>query len=262
MKNYLPKLTEKEIKYGFFYFHKDEAQPRKIIEVSEYQGETALGINCTQLSEYDAPQYKTVKEKNRVLQEWCDFLKENPTMFEELLFYSRVPQQLFDAICEQKKLKKLYIKWGVYPDISKIENLQELKYLHIGSGAGVESIQSIATLKKLIALSVENFQKISDYSSFSKLKNLECLYIQGDGLSPKYIHVDSLDFLKDMKQLRFFYFLTAILKSKDMTPVLSLTNIENLTLSIKKETKEIYEQLRTLPKLKFGLIVEKPELYR
>ena len=44
-------LTEKQIKYGFDYYHKDETQLKSVVEVSEYDGEDKLMINCTQLDE-------------------------------------------------------------------------------------------------------------------------------------------------------------------------------------------------------------------
>lgn len=74
-------LTQKEIKYGFDYYHVGEPQPKTIIEVSEYNGETSLGINCTQLGDSFTPQYKTPKEKKRVLNDCCTFLAANPTLF-------------------------------------------------------------------------------------------------------------------------------------------------------------------------------------
>lgn len=255
-------LNEKQIKYGFDYFHRDEPENKCIVGVSEYTGEKALTINCTQLGDSFTPEYKTAKEKNRVVQEWCDFLQKNTTAFTELTFSTRMPQKLFDAVCAQKNLKKLHIKWGVYPDISKIANLTNLEYLHLGSGASVESIEPIAKLKNLVALSIENFQKINDYSPLTNLKNLESLSIEGDCFAPKNIHVNSFDFLNDMKQLRYFNFLAGILKSKDYTPVLSLENIEHLTLRPTKELKNLYNEIIKLPKLKYGLLVNKPELYK
>lgn len=258
----MPILNEKQIKYGFDYFHKDEPSLKSLVEVSQYNGETALTINCTQLDDDFTPQYKTPKEKKHVLHEWCDFLSSNTTAFTELQFGTRMPQELFDAVCAQQNLRKLYIKWGRYPDISKIANLSNLEYLHIGSGASVQSIEPISHLKNLVALSVENFQKIDDYALFAKLKKLESLSIEGDGLGgPQYIHVKSLDFLHDMNQLRFFRFLTARLKSKDYTPVLGLENIEHLTLGACKEVKTLYSDMLKLPKLKYGLLIDMPELY-
>ena len=44
-------LTEKQVKYGFDYYHKDDARPKSVVEVSEYNGEDKLIINCTQLDE-------------------------------------------------------------------------------------------------------------------------------------------------------------------------------------------------------------------
>ena len=250
-------LTEKQIKYGFDYYHKDDARPKSVVEVSEYDGEDKLIINCTQLEEsYSA------KAKKRIWMEWCDFLVNNPDTFTELMFCTRMSQDLFDAVCAQRRLKRLHIKWGVYPDISKIANLTNLEYLHLGSGASVESIEPIAKLKNLVALSIENFQKINDYSPLTNLKNLESLSIEGDCFAPKNIHVNSFDFLNDMRQLRYFNFLAGILKSKDYTPVLSLENIEHLTLRPTKELKNLYNEIIKLPKLKYGLLVNKPELYK
>lgn len=257
----MPVLNEKQIKYGFDYYHKDEPHLKSIVEVSGYNGENALAINCTQLGDSFTPQYKTAKEKKRILQEWCGFLSSNTTAFTELSFGTKMPQELFDAVCSQQNLRKLYIKWGAYSDISKIANLSKLEYLHIGSGASVQSIEPLTHLKKLVALSLENFQKLDDYSLLASLQKLESLSVEGDGLGPQYINVKSLDFLYDMRQLRFFRFLTVRLNSKDYTPVLKLENIEHLTLRPCKEVKVLYTDITRLSKLKYGLLIDRPELY-
>ncbi|MCC9062799.1 hypothetical protein [Flavobacterium piscisymbiosum] len=142
----------------------------------------------------------------------------------------------------------------MYKDLSQIENLQKLELLSIGSGAGVTSILPISKLTSLIGLSVENFQKISDYSVLSRLKNLEILSILGDGMAPKYIKIDSLGFLEEMGQLRLFRLLTARLQSKDYKPLLKLEKIEHLSIGKSKEiTALLYEQFLELPELKWGL---------
>lgn len=252
-------LSEKQIELGYLY---GGSKAKSVVELSEYNGEKELTINCTQLGDSFTPQYKTQKEKKRVLQEWCDFLANNPTAFTKLSFGTRMPQELFDAVCCQTNLKELFIKWGVYPDISAVSRLSELEYLHIGSGAGVQSIEPLCSLTNLVVLSVENFQKIEDYSGLKQLTRLEMLYIAGDGMAPKYIHIKDLDFLKEMPQLRLFSLLTARLRSKDVSPVLSLVNVENLTLmSSSKEVKALYPEIIKLPKLKYGLLKTKPELY-
>src|SRR6478752_3371756 len=98
------KLNERQIEYGFNHYFEDESKDIKsVIEVSEYKGETKLIINCTQLGDSFTPQYKTQKDKKRVESEWCEFLKENPTAFTELHFGTRLTQNLFDAVCNQKQ---------------------------------------------------------------------------------------------------------------------------------------------------------------
>lgn len=251
------KLNDKQIEYGFNYYFKEENDKIKsVVELSEYNGEEKLTINCTQLDDSFTPQ-----DKKRVVLEWCDFLQENPTAFTELHFCSRMPQELFDAVCNQKRLKQLDIKWGAYKDISAIEKLTNIELLHIGSGAGVESIKPLSKLKNIIALSVENFQKITNYDDLSQLTTLESLSIEGNGLGPQYIKIDNIDFVSKLPQLRFFRLLTERLQSKDYTPILELKNLEHLTLSSNREVSKLYNELIKLPKLKWGLLKNRPELY-
>lgn len=132
----------------------------------------------------------------------------------------------------------------------------------IYKGVGYYKLVKGAELKNLVMLSVENFQKINDYSALVALDNLEMLTISGDVWSPKYIHIDSLDFLCEMKQLRSFSLEVARVKSKDYTPILELENIEYLTIESCKEVKAIYDQVMKLPKLKYGLLIEHPEFYQ
>lgn len=159
-------------------------------------------------------------------------------------------------------MKRLYIKWGSYSDITNIVKLKKLECLYIGSGASVKAIHPLTSLTNLISLSLSNFQKITDYSCLSSLKKLESLTIVGDGFSPRFIKVDSLDFLKEMTQLRFFECLTVRLQDKDYIPVLQLQNLEHLTLSSRKEVKKLYDELVSLPRLKYGLLKEHPDMYK
>lgn len=261
-KNDTMKLIDRQIEYGFNYYFKEENDKIKsVVEVAEYNGEEKLTINCTQLGDSFTPQYKTQKDKKRVVLEWCEFLHQNPMAFTELHFCTRMPQVLFDAVCSQKQLKQLDIKWGAYKDISAIENLTNIELLHIGSGASVESLKPLSKLKNIVALSVENFQRISNYDDFSQLITLESLSIVGDGMGPQYIKIDNIDFVSKLPQLRFFKLLTERLKNKDYTPILELKNLEHLSLSSNREVSKLYNELIQLPKLKWGLLKNRPELY-
>lgn len=253
------RLTDEQIQYGFYYYFLDRKDDlARVTEVSEYAGGEELIINCTQLG---GMAYKSPKEKKRVLTEWCEFLVKNPRVFKVLKFGTRMPQELFDAVCHQQNLRHLEIKWGVYKDLSAIQNLKNLNLLYIGSGAGVESVRPIGKLPKLIGLYVENFQKIRDYADLAQLSRLESLTICGDLMGPQYIKVDSVDFLRQMPQLRHLQLLTMRLQTHDYSPILNLQQLEHLSLPPREDVKRIYDNLRRLPKLKWGLLKAKPELF-
>ncbi len=251
-------LTEEQIQYGFYwYFPERKNAIASVTEVSEYAGEEEIIINCTQLG----PAYKSAKDKKRVLTEWCEFFVDKPDAFTVLKFGTRMPQELFDAVCHQKRLRHLEVKWGAYKDLTAIQNLKELNLLYMGSGAGVECVRPIAKLPNLIGLYVENFQKITDYSDLAQLGRLESLTICGDGMGPQYITVDSINFLGEMTQLRYLKLLTMRLRSSDYGPVLNLRDLEHLSLRPHKDVKKLYDELCRLPKLKWGLLKAEPELF-
>ena len=236
--------------------------PETITQVSQYKGQKSLVINCTQLGDSFTPQYKTAKQKRAVLDEWCDFLRSEQDAFDELNFCTKMPQELFDAVCCQRNLKSLHIKWGSYESLDALADLSSLKCLFIGSGASVKSIAPIAKLVALESLAVENFQKISNYSEFSNLQNLKSLEISGDGLSPKFIHIDSLEFLHQMPGLTSLVILTARLKSKDYSPILSLKSLSHLSLPPQHALFGLFDELNALPNLRTGLLKERAEIYK
>ena len=236
--------------------------PETITQVSQYKWQKSLVINCTQLGDSFAPQYKTAKQKRAVLDEWCYFLRSEQEAFDELSFCTKMPQELFDAVCCQRNLKSLHIKWGSYESLDALANISSLKSLFIGSGASVKSIAPIAKLAVLESLAVENFQKISDYSVLSNLQNLKSLEISGDGLSPKFIRIESLEFLRQMPELTSLVILVARLKSKDYLPVLSLKSLTHLSLPPQHALFGLFDELSALPNLKTGLLKERAEIYK
>lgn len=229
---------------SFRYEREDAPKRKNVVRVSDYGGERGLCIQCTQLD------YGSTREKKGILAEWIDLLTRNPTLFSELHFLSRVPQALFDAVCRQRELRCLDIKWGVYPDLSALENLKNLECLHLGSGRSVRGIEAIAKLGNLRALSVENFQNIHDYSPLQALRGLVSLDMSGDLFAPRNIVIRDLDFLKGMPQLQRFALYAAVVKSGDYSPLLSLRNAETIVISPPKRLREkVCRMLGSLPKL-------------
>jgi len=129
-------------------------------------------------------------------------LQANPKTFKGLHFSSHTPQRLFDAACCQGDLEELRFKWGNYKDLSALENLHSLKFLLIGSGAGVQDIASICNIKSLVVLSIENFKRVEDYSPLIALEDLEQLEIHSNIMGR--IAIKDLEFLREMPSLRSF----------------------------------------------------------
>lgn len=252
----MPVLTEKQIQYGYFYPHSNEFDLPWVTELREWQGQSRLTIQCTQLSD------KSYSAQKRIVTEWCNFLRENPHSFTTLHLGTRASQEMFDAVCFQENLEELYFKWAGYTDISSLRNLHHLKFLHIGSGASIQDIQVLGEMESLIVLSIENFQKIEDYSVLGKLQHLEQLNLSGDWLSPHYIHVSDLEFLREIPDLLHLNMDAVRLLSHDFSPVKHLKNLRYLTLSSYRGCKKDIMDIRaSLPHLQYGLVAERPDLY-
>jgi hypothetical protein len=192
--------------------------------VSELDGSRTAQLGCTQLPN------ATVKEARKIREDWVSYLRDNPTAFENLWFVSRVPQDLFDAICCQTDLEFLYLKWGAYKDLSALRNLKKLKFLRIGTGASVQDISALGDMPSLQVLSLENFQKISDYSVLGKLTGLLELEVGGKQFAETYIPVDDLEFLRTMKSLRALTLINLRLASHSYLPICDLVSLERLAL--------------------------------
>ena len=76
----------------------------------------------------------------------------------------------------------------------------------MGPEGSVSSLEPISRLVNLVALSIEKLSKIDDYAPLANLRHLESLALEGDFAAPKILKVQSLEFLRHMKQLRFFSF--------------------------------------------------------
>lgn len=132
---------------------------------------------------------------------------------------------MFDAACCQENLEELRFKWGAYTDLTALESLKRLKYLYIGSGAGVRDITSLRNLKNLIVLFVENFKRIEDYSLITALEKLEQLVISGPTLANT--PIKDLEFLYEMRSLVSIWIPNTTIRIKYTSE-----QLENLRISL------------------------------
>ena len=189
-------------------------------EAADYAGGDSARIVATQLGFHEVngvQKLYTDNEKRKIVKGWCNFLASNRTAFRRLYFRSRVPQELFDAACQQMNLETLHVKWGPYRDLSALRNLKKLRVLYIGTGASVTSIEPLGDLDTLRALQIENFQKIENYAALGRLSNLQMLEIFPATLQT--IHISNLDFLKSLTSLRSVW-IPAVIRDGSTPPEL------------------------------------------
>ena len=230
-------LTDEQIKISYFSPVAGFPRGKTIHKLEEYNGEDKIGISCTQIEALEwstTGKLLTKKEQKRILNEWIDFLRTNTKALKALHFRTHTPQALFDAACCQENLEELFFTWGNYKDLSGLEKLPFLKFLRIGSGAGVQDISPLCRMKSLVVLHVENFKRVEDYSSFADLKNLEQLNI----LSAMYqrVPIKDLEFLRKMPHLLSFSAGDVTLKKKyskeELTNLFNdLANLRNMFIN-------------------------------
>ena len=209
--------------------------PKTIQTVEKYNGEKSVSLGCTQLDEEEFPKQS---QRKKILNDWINFFQNNPNAVENLHFTTRMNQQLFDAICCQKNLTELHIKWGAYPDLSNIANLQKLECLVLCAGASTKDISPLGKLTKLEALHLSTVGA-HDYSALGNLHSLKQLGIHS-GMD-NYIKVNDLNFLYELKELKNFHTTGFRLIDRDYSPVLSLKNLEFLSVNMPAYDDKIWK---------------------
>ncbi|MEK6238683.1 MAG: leucine-rich repeat domain-containing protein [Planctomycetales bacterium] len=214
-----------------------------ITEVAEYRRTKNLVLNCTQLS-------GPASRQRRIVDEWIEFLRR-PSPIRTLLVVTRCPERLFEALCNQHPLTALGIKWGPIQDLSPISQLKELERLDLGS-CSIEDLSPLSALTKLEHLSLENLDRLSDYSALGKLKKLLYLRIEGAVFMPKKVWIDDLQFLRSLRNLRGLSIAAA--RFRDPGWAASFEGLDHLEyLDLPRTDEEDREQLlKSLPNLRHG----------
>lgn len=208
------------------YWHPlSNASPDAINEVSQYSNEADLSLVCTQLSYTHTP-----REQRRIVDEWCDFFV-SPRKVRRLWIHSRLPQRLFDCICHQSTLECFYIKWASLDSLQGVARLKALTHLGLGSPGPLSSLESLGQLQAIKDLSLSSCFKATDYSFLKKLRNLETLTIQGDGVaSMKKACVDSLQPLSSLSNLKWLSLIHVSVLDDSYASISALQSLQHLDL--------------------------------
>jgi Leucine-rich repeat (LRR) protein len=218
------------LKYGFWNLFELE-KVKTCTRVEEYKGEENLALTITQLADK--------KEQTKIVKDWCQLLQTQQLPAKKIWVRTRISQPIFDAICFQKNLEGLWIKWGVYPDISNIAKLKNLEYLHLGGGTSITDISAIATLKKLKSFEADNLVGIHDYSLLTSLKNIVDLLIEGDAYSSmKPATLTSLKFLESMPQIQRLSLAMTKVEDRSYLPILKIKSLKYLELPNNRDVQK------------------------
>lgn len=217
------------------------------MERSQYRRQRYVWLACTQLG----PPYKASDQK-RIIQEWCAFFHETP-LIRELALRSRVPVELFEAVCHHHLLTRLHVKWGPAVDLSPLQRLRQLEGLSLGT-TSVEDISPIAELPKLTFLQLDNLKHVRDFGALANACRLEFLEIEGYWQGPRKVHVKDLAFARGLQNLRALRMGYVIVDRFDISPLLKLRKLEYLDLpAIAQSDRD--RLLAALPKLRYGNVV-------
>jgi hypothetical protein len=238
-------MTEEIIKNGFWCVpENNHIKYKSVTEIKYYKPTKKLQLHITQLDS------KTALQQKKLIESWCEFL---PTI-DDLDFIwlpSRVNQQIFDAICQIKSLKGLWIKWSGIKNIDRITNLRSLEHFHLGSSGQVESIECLSEMTSLSTLNLEQLNKIIDFSPLSKLTQLEGLGVDGSIWTAQ--KINDLKFIEPLKNLKYFTMTNSRLKVKNFDPILQLPNLKYFSSSWNYPESE-FDKLKLHPTLKYGNI--------
>ncbi|WP_374334365.1 hypothetical protein [Leeia sp.] len=218
--------------------------PAAITEVSEYEGGEDLALVCTQLGNTH-----TASQQKKIVEAWCQFFAQPRPGLRRLWLHSKVPQALFDSLCQQSRLEGLYIKWSGITDLSAIVGLTALQHLHL-CAAGVTDLSPLAHLQTLQSLALEGLYKVSDYRAVAALQRLSALSICGDGVaSSRKAPLESLHPLTQLPALQALWLVWVKLKQGSYAELAALRSLRQLKLVGVPLSEAERSQLLALPLL-------------
>jgi len=237
-------MTKDQITNGIWHWDREnDWPPKEVTYLDKYKPNSKLNLNITQLN-------IGVAEQKKLIKMWCEELPKL-TEIKYLWFCSRVNQEMFEAACEMENLEGLYIKWSGIKHIESINKLKNLRHIHIGSSGQIESINVFEKMNTLITLSLEQLNKISDFSVLSQLKSLEGLEINGSMWTAQ--KIETLKPFGNLIGLKYLSVINSQIKDKSFDSILNLKELVRFNSSWNYPERE-FEKLKSLPNLKYGNI--------
>lgn len=209
-----------------------------LTEVSEYTGQRAIAISCTQLgAEF------TSSRARRVVDEWIELLSGR-TSLTDVRFTTRTPKRLFAALAGQPQLTHLVVKWGDYADLSPLSSMTGLRHLELRGASAVTDVEPLATLRELKVLALEGFHTIEDPSPLANVHRLADLEIGGAWMTPRNGHIATIGFLRELRDLEKILLHTVVVDDLDYGPLLDLPKLRSVRVMKVRGMRPEHDELR------------------
>jgi len=201
----------------------------QIDRVADYAGQEAV-VAAPWPSTVGAPNLSR-SERLRILAEWLDFFRQ-PSPIKHLTLWCRVTDEILHGISTQTQLETLTLHWGPYTELSHLLSFTRLRELTLGGASAITDLTPVAQLTGLTHLAVENARKLRDYSPIGQLTGLRYLDVDR-GITGSRADAESIDFIRDLDQLRTFYWDPRV-ATGDYSALLSLTEATEVDVSESK----------------------------
>ncbi len=145
------------------------------------------------------------------------------------------------------EFESLYIKWSAIKKLDAIEKGVSLRYLHIGSSTGVESIEPLRSLTSLKWLGLESVTRVDSLDPLCDLVNLYGLTVEGS-LWTKQV-VETLAPVGNLHHLRYLSIINLQSRDRTLSPLFALTQLEVFHAASWWSQSEVAELFRRNPKL-------------
>jgi Leucine-rich repeat (LRR) protein len=145
------------------------------------------------------------------------------------LWCFNVSKKDFDLICECSTLENLYIDTSRTDDITKLNNITNLKILSLESFTNVESLANLSRSLELEGLALINFKRIDSIAHLAGLTNLQQLAVAG-GMWAR-MNISSLKPLESLSNLRYIDLTNLKVKDESLRPLAGLQNLELLEIA-------------------------------
>jgi hypothetical protein len=106
--------------------------------------------------------------------------------------------------------------------------MRELTDRWLGGASSVPTLAPLAEMRQLRQLVVKSLRHVHDLSALGSLSELRSLEVGGDWMSPRFVHVDSVAFLRNLPSLERLVLHTLIADDLDYSPLLALGNLKEV----------------------------------